>query len=220
MHYIIPIRDPMAVSESLHARDGLPIFIGMYLWTHYWNKMVHDTKDEKRIFLGYDDLINEPKKIIKHIVSSLSLTMEDTKKIDAAISFIQPELKHHEKSSKTALSQHWGLLQDEMQLQKFFLHDIQFTVDAMYTDAQHITERQNQELQSLHSSVEQFHKEFAEMKKTITQLKEIKIQLQKKVHNQEKKIRNQDRTIMIMEASRFWKLRNRYIKLKDTLLRK
>ncbi len=58
MHYVICMRSPIDVAQSLERRDGFPFDKGVKIWLIYMNAILQHTSGRKRLFVFYDDLIH------------------------------------------------------------------------------------------------------------------------------------------------------------------
>ncbi len=95
-HYVICLRNPLEVAESLSIRNNFTVQKSLLLWMDYMlNAEIH-TRNAERIILGYDDLLKEPLKFVQKLLQKfqidLTVTDEKRKQIEA---FPEPRLKHH-----------------------------------------------------------------------------------------------------------------------------
>ena len=58
-HYIVMVRNPLEVAESLRARDEFPREKSLLLWSSYMIAADRDTREQNRIFVSYDQLMND-----------------------------------------------------------------------------------------------------------------------------------------------------------------
>jgi hypothetical protein len=56
-HYIVMVRNPLEVAESLRARDGFPFEKSLLLWSSYMVAVDRDTRHCQRTFVSYDQLM-------------------------------------------------------------------------------------------------------------------------------------------------------------------
>ena len=57
--YVIMVRHPLEVADSLLARNGSPRAKSLLLWTSYMLAVERDTRDAPRIFVTYSDMLND-----------------------------------------------------------------------------------------------------------------------------------------------------------------
>ena len=91
--FIILLRDPHSVSMSLMERDGFTFEKSERLWADYNLKIEYFTRNYDRIFINFEDLIEDPNSILKIVQEFLGMEIEDTKNI--VNEFLDPSLCHH-----------------------------------------------------------------------------------------------------------------------------
>jgi len=94
---ILPYRNPVEVASSLNTRDAMSMEKGMLLWGYHFLQAEKFSRGYERVFLGFDELMNNTAETIKKIDAKLHIDLyekyEDNKeKID---DFLEPDLKHH-----------------------------------------------------------------------------------------------------------------------------
>ena len=91
-------RHPIAVAQSLEKRDGIPLHFGITLWEHYNTCAIMASNGLPRFNVSYDQLMEEPDKIIDKIYKALinrgvhSLRLPCKKDISK---FLKNELQHY-----------------------------------------------------------------------------------------------------------------------------
>jgi hypothetical protein len=73
-HIVIPIRNPIEVSESLHARDGFHIDIVHLLWLRHVLDAEIATRGMSRVFSTYDELLDSWADVSEKIRKSFNIT--------------------------------------------------------------------------------------------------------------------------------------------------
>jgi len=95
--FVIVIRNPKEVAESLKMRDGLSIPLSYFLWMRYMMQAELDTRGEKRVFINYENLLADWKTVMSHI--SINLQLAWPKKyldVESEVNdFLKSELRHH-----------------------------------------------------------------------------------------------------------------------------
>lgn len=91
--FVIPIRNPIDIANSLIKRDGCSLNQGIRLWYYYMINIIDGTQGYKRIFIPYDDMIeNIDLNLIKLIdFLSISVSEEDKNRIKGSL---KPNLRH------------------------------------------------------------------------------------------------------------------------------
>jgi hypothetical protein len=95
--FVIMVRHPLEVADSLKARNGFISNRSFLLWATYMLSSELGTRSEKRLFVNFDDLMEEPEAVLDRIESNFGLKLPRRTWDSAAEigSFLNPELKHH-----------------------------------------------------------------------------------------------------------------------------
>ena len=72
---ILPYRNPLEVANSLRKRDELSLEKGMLLWAYHFLLAEKFSRGHDRVFIDFDELINDPEKVIESISSKLNLNL-------------------------------------------------------------------------------------------------------------------------------------------------
>ncbi len=95
--FAVSLRNPLEVARSLEERDGLPLIHGCLLWLRYVLDMETGTRDARRVFVPYHELLRDPAQTAAGVASHLNgacwTPNEDVR--SEIRSFIDPELRHH-----------------------------------------------------------------------------------------------------------------------------
>ncbi|MFP3158724.1 MAG: hypothetical protein RXR65_03005 [Hydrogenobaculum sp.] len=94
---ILPYRNPFEVANSLKVRDNFYIEKGLLLWAKYVLYAEYYSRSYKRVFVGYDTLLNSTYQTIKKIEKSLDISFPiPVEKAENTIDgFLDKRLKHH-----------------------------------------------------------------------------------------------------------------------------
>uniref|UniRef100_A0A7V5XHT5 Sulfotransferase n=1 Tax=Thermodesulfobacterium geofontis TaxID=1295609 RepID=A0A7V5XHT5_9BACT len=94
---IIPIRNPYEVAMSLKHRNAFTVEHGLLLWCKHVLYAEYYSRRYQRIFVYFDDLLNNPKKVIAKIKKTLDIEFPHTyKDVQKEIEgFLEKELKHY-----------------------------------------------------------------------------------------------------------------------------
>ncbi|OYX67581.1 MAG: hypothetical protein B7Y81_19015 [Caulobacter sp. 32-67-35] len=65
--YVIMVRHPLEVAESLLARNGSPREKSLLLWTSYMLAIERDTRDAPRVFVTYSDMLNDWRGVLDRV---------------------------------------------------------------------------------------------------------------------------------------------------------
>ena len=93
---IITVRNPADVAYSLRRRDGLSIGYSLNLWLRYVLDAEFETRHSKRMFVKYDDLIDDWAKVVNKIQAEMGVAfLPGTPEMRAeADGLVDPDLRH------------------------------------------------------------------------------------------------------------------------------
>lgn len=96
--YVLPVRNPLEVSSSLWRAQGVHEQHGRLLWLQHVLMAERDTRGERRVFLTYDQLLEDWRAVLKRLASGLDLTFpRASRRVAAEIDgFLTESLRHHE----------------------------------------------------------------------------------------------------------------------------
>jgi hypothetical protein len=105
-NYVIMVRNPLEVAESLRERDGFPREKSLLLWSSYMLAAERDTRDAKRIFVSYSDLVNDWRSVRTRVEDVIGVPFpRDTAAAGVEIDrFLDRHLCHHRASSQALFS--------------------------------------------------------------------------------------------------------------------
>jgi hypothetical protein len=97
MRYVICVRDPEAVAQSLKKRNRIPIEAGIYLWLRYLTSALDGTDGKARHFVFYDQFVTDPVTELRSLAHFVGVPDRATDKdiLDTAGRFVDPALRHH-----------------------------------------------------------------------------------------------------------------------------
>jgi hypothetical protein len=215
MQFIIALRNPLAISQSLYKRDSLPVFRSVYLWNRYWMDALEATENAPRVFVLFSELVHNWQTAIEPVISFLGIENESEKSeqnkrtVDEHLS---TRLIHHEPSTPSAAEQ-WVSSNQGTDLNRTFIQDMRASMKLMEEDSRSIIRKKNDYTLELKKDMHLLQEKIASQQsmldtqeRTITQLRDEKNAAQQRIR--------------FMEASSFWKLRNRYLRIKKFLTTK
>ncbi|WP_299639047.1 sulfotransferase family protein [Devosia sp.] len=92
-YYLLVLRDPLAVSASLHERDKLGKEYVLLLWLRYMLEAERSSRGARRSFVHYEAMLVDWKSSLSEVVASTGLELpSDTSEVD---SFLNPSHQHH-----------------------------------------------------------------------------------------------------------------------------
>ena len=91
--YVIPVREPIEVAQSLKTRNNMPKNQALLLWANYMLQAEHHTRGEARVFIRFEDLVSDPERELDRIEERLAVrlprrTWSSAAEIEA---FVKPE---------------------------------------------------------------------------------------------------------------------------------
>lgn len=100
--YIIPIRNPIEVAQSLHARNGLPVIAGVLLWLRHVLDAEHFTRNFPRCFTHYEALLRDWRSEISTIqlITDIRWPIAVDKASSDIEAFLCPNLRHQSAPSR------------------------------------------------------------------------------------------------------------------------
>ena len=94
---ILPYRNPIEVASSLHTRNNMSMEKGMLLWAYHFLLAEEFTRNHKRVFVAFNELMSDTKNVIDAIATHLDLELQTKYLEQEALihDFLDPDLKHH-----------------------------------------------------------------------------------------------------------------------------
>lgn len=96
--YVIAIRNPLSVANSLLKRNDIPLEKGVLLWAKHMSGMLRHTQGKQRVVVDYDLMLESPSLQIQRIASALSLPFDEFSRQRLDLfekEFISRGLRHH-----------------------------------------------------------------------------------------------------------------------------
>lgn len=101
--YLIAVRNPFEVAESLSKRDRFDADFGITLWLKYsWAAIIHST-GKRRLAVGYPRLIDDPALQLARLSAAFNLPLParaSPEYLEYAAEFLSPDLRHNRVSDK------------------------------------------------------------------------------------------------------------------------
>lgn len=99
--YVIAVRHPLSVADSLSKRNQFPTRKSLWLWLQHYSSAINDTNGMPRLFVDYDQLLAQPQQQLQRLASWLELSDHDDEAIRNYIdSFLSADLRHATYSSE------------------------------------------------------------------------------------------------------------------------
>lgn len=96
--YVIMVRHPFEVAESLKARAGTSRETALLLWTSYMLAVERDTRGAPRIFVDYADMLNDWRGVLDRVEAVMGRSLPNrTPEAAAEVeTFLSKSHRHHE----------------------------------------------------------------------------------------------------------------------------
>ena len=100
--YIVMVRNPLEVAASMLARNKMPTDQGLLLWLDHMLACERDTRNAKRLFVGYEELLENWWGCLDRIeqVWGKSLPRRTSAAANAIEQYLSPSLRHHRAGEK------------------------------------------------------------------------------------------------------------------------
>lgn len=92
--YLLAIRNPVSVADSLQKRDGMDRTQSYLLWLTHTLNSVSLTKGQKRVVVNYDRLIKGPEEQVRRVADRLNLKVEEEQLNAYVADFLDSNLRH------------------------------------------------------------------------------------------------------------------------------
>lgn len=92
--YVVAVRNPLSVAQSLKRRNGFPERKSYWLWLQHYAKAVPATDNAKRLFIDYDILLSHPERELKRLGDALELARNDLALKEYLEEFLAKDLRH------------------------------------------------------------------------------------------------------------------------------
>jgi hypothetical protein len=112
LKFVICIRGPLEVAESLLRRDGMTIDQGAFLWGRYVRDAIRNTSGCPRIFVFYEDFFENPDLEINRLINFCSLHEFEDKSVLKDV--VSRELKHHSSDTLRLLDENKVSIDDKL----------------------------------------------------------------------------------------------------------
>lgn len=92
--YLLAIRHPLSVVESIRRRDGFDAEKCYLLWLVYVLEMLEATKGHTKILVDFDRLMENPERELKRVANNFSLSLDPAGMAEYASDFLDKSLRH------------------------------------------------------------------------------------------------------------------------------
>jgi hypothetical protein len=71
--YVVAVRNPLEVAQSLYTRDALPIETGILLWSTYMLQALEATRGQQGLLVSYEQILQDPLAQLNRMAKALDL---------------------------------------------------------------------------------------------------------------------------------------------------
>jgi len=102
-HFVLMVRHPWEVAESLAKRDGLEHPKSHLLWLEHVAHAISATRAHQRSVVCYEEMMNDPVKVLTELRKELGVNFRAPFRVRTSLrKFLEPTLRHHHfKKGKT-----------------------------------------------------------------------------------------------------------------------
>ena len=101
LRFVICVRSPLAVANSLHARNAMPLMRGAFLWDRYMRSALVDTDSSRRLVVFYDTFFTNPVQEVATLREFCGLATGGEAALAATI---RADLRHQQSDLATLLA--------------------------------------------------------------------------------------------------------------------
>ncbi len=107
--FVVTVRDPREVARSLAARDGIPAWRAELLYLDHTLAAERETRGDRRVFVSYHALLDDPAAAIERIVTRLGVRelRPDAHQLAGVRAFLDPGLERARARSREAPLHPW-----------------------------------------------------------------------------------------------------------------
>jgi GT2 family glycosyltransferase len=97
-YYIISLRNPMEIAQSLARRNNFELKYALSLWFVHLRILELNTRAANRVFIRYDDLLNNHSKFVSRLCEHLPLPLnwQSVSAKESVDNFLDGSMRHHE----------------------------------------------------------------------------------------------------------------------------
>jgi hypothetical protein len=101
--FILVVRHPWEVAESLAKRDGIEHPKSHLLWLEHVVQAESATRGHTRSFVRYEEIMDEPVAILGELREQLGVNLRTPSEVETSLrQFLDPSLRHHQSPEKAA----------------------------------------------------------------------------------------------------------------------
>ncbi|HEY3041579.1 MAG TPA: glycoside hydrolase family 99-like domain-containing protein [Pyrinomonadaceae bacterium] len=95
-HFVLTVRHPWEVAESLAKRDGLEHPKSYLLWLEHFVQAISATRAHQQSVVCYEEMIDDPVKVLSRLRKEFGVNLRAPSRLRASLrKFLEPSLRHH-----------------------------------------------------------------------------------------------------------------------------
>src|SRR5438034_771962 len=95
-HFVLTVRHPWEVAESLAKRDGLEHPKSYLLWLEHLVQAISATRAHQQSVVCYEEVIGDPVKVLTRLRKELEVNLRAPFRVRSSLhKFLEPSLRHH-----------------------------------------------------------------------------------------------------------------------------
>jgi hypothetical protein len=210
--YVIALRDPVSIAESLIARNDIPFEKSYLLWLQHMVPSILETTGERRVVVNYDSLLEAPEEQLMRLGRFLNLPINHGELKGFTEDFLERGLRHSTYSLAQISLDH-RLPRDAFKAYELLL---QVAQDETQVDAAYIENSFAQVMSNLHAYMPAFkyvdalEKKLDEKNQNIVEALNEKEETVQKLANQVVALKDQIKTWELhwidLQSGMAWKL--------------
>ncbi len=96
--FVLPIRHPAEIAESLRKRDGIPPEQSLWIWLDHVLRAELETRGSSRVFIRYGSLLSDWRTVMHELNRTLGLDLKIDDNADKVDAFLSASHRHHRAS--------------------------------------------------------------------------------------------------------------------------
>jgi len=174
---ILPYRNPLEVAESLKKRNGFSYEKSLLIWSYHFLLAEKYSRKYERLFLFFDDLLDETKKSLERLEAFTGLTLNDIR-LNEINDFLDKNTKHNNLRLENFTKEIPLFLQKIIRLLQNKTFEDSDELDLIQKDFYYALNLfQPIEIRNIMNAFPQLEKEVEANKKNIVHLQELQNQL-------------------------------------------
>ncbi|SFV68402.1 hypothetical protein MNB_SV-13-1254 [hydrothermal vent metagenome] len=191
---ILPYRNPLEVAESLKVRNGFSLQKGYLLWLEHFLLAENYAKTYERMFISFDELINEPKATFEKLKEFIGLELTEDR-LEKINEFLDVDIKHNNSSLEDFPKDTPSILQEMIELLKTKDFDNNVKFDSIRNEFEHLVnmfvDNKMSNMINLYPKLEKEYKKLSEKSLNFKIAQDEKKRLEERLKEREESIDKQ-----------------------------